>query len=194
MEVGTRVGEAQERDDPRRPPPSHECRALGRSPRRVGARALRRRTPPQVLGDEHRDHEVGERDEPRPDRPAGGEPGADPTQRLVVLRGAEHPDDEQDRDRELGEHEDRGGGAHEVVGIVGPLHDVAEVPVVEVTHDRDPVGERHREQRRCRHHQDEEDGERHGEAALVAPPGRGGRDRRRWWDRQRRRRWRRRRR
>ena len=65
------------------------------------------------------------------------------------------------------------------------------MPVAKSLHDRDPVGERDREQRRRRHHHDEDDGQRDGEAAQVAPPGRGppahGGGRRRWrWRRRRR--------
>ena len=44
-------------------------------PARIAARGRRRGAPPQVLHDQHRDHEVGERDEPGPDRPPGTERG-----------------------------------------------------------------------------------------------------------------------
>ena len=94
---------------------------------RIAACGRRRRTPPEVLHDHHRDDEVGERDEPRADRPSGTEAGAAPVEGLVVLGGPELPDDEQDDDRELGEPVERGGATHEVVGVVGALEDVAEV-------------------------------------------------------------------
>ena len=149
---------------------SHEPRRA--PPARIAAGRRRGCPAPQVLHDHHRDHEVGEGDEPCADRPPGAETSVAPVEGFVVLGDAELPDDEEHDDHELREPVERGAAAHEVVGVVRPLQDVAEVAVLEVADHRDAVGERGAQHaRRAEHHAEHHD-ERHCQAPDVAPPGR----------------------
>ena len=107
MQAGTGVRRSAAARPTTRPTTSRPATIRARAPARVAAGTRGVTTSPEVLHDQHRDHEVGERDEPAPIDHPGPKRGVAAIECLVVLGRPEHPDDEEHHDHDLDQHEQR---------------------------------------------------------------------------------------